>query len=284
MTGDPGSAARAPGFLDRVLAAWGVTEPPSPSIEYLDRLHEAYLENVPFENVTKLLKAARVNGPEAALRQPVEFWKDHLRHRSGGTCFAATYAYRFLLRYLGFPSRLLFCHLPAEEPQAHSALWVELGGRDLLIDVGYALPAPVALSRRAAVRRRTPYYDVETRPGTRDEFLVFSEDDRGSRFRYRFRLEPVEEDRYLAAWRETFRPDAPYMKRLALGRYRDGTRYLFKDLTRVFTITRAGESELALGPDPAPELAALFALPPALVRAALAALEKRVPARGLGTR
>ena len=270
---------RQRGFLDQVFASWGIDGAPSLSIDFLDRLQEAYLRHVPFENVTKVIKAGRSSSPESAVRGPVEFWKDHLRWKSGGTCFAATAAYQFLLRYLGFSSKLLFCRLPAENPQAHTALWVTLGGRDLLVDVGYALPLPVALSRSAPVRRRTLYYDVETRPGTRGEFLVFTEDDRGVRFRYRFQLEAVGEDRYHAAWRETFRSDAPYMRRLALGRFEEGTRFLYKDPNVVYAITRRGEFDLPLGPDAAKDLALRFGMPETLIRAAMETLG-RVPQTG----
>lgn len=271
--GTPAPAARPRGFLDRVLEKWEM-DAVRPEPESLDRLHTAYITRVPFENATKLVKAARAGNPETALRGPVEFWEEYLRWGSGGTCFAVTAAYQFLLRYLGFTSRLVFCHLPGNRPKAHSALLVELDGKRILVDVGYALPAPVALPEQGTVRRSTPYYDVEIRTGPGEEYLVFSEDDRGQRFRYRFQTGPVTEADYQAAWRRTFHPDAPYMRRLALGRFQDGTRLLYKDGTSIFEITRAGETSRVLEGPPAEALAASFGLAPALVEAALHSLER----------
>src|SRR6185436_3440283 len=92
------------GLLDRVLDKWGVTRPEAPTEAALEALHAAYLANVPFENATKLIKVARAGTAGAAIRGPVEFWEEHLRWGSGGTCFSSAAAYQFLLRYAGFPS------------------------------------------------------------------------------------------------------------------------------------------------------------------------------------
>jgi len=260
-----------PGLLDRVLERWELERPPA-TLAGLDALHAAHINRVPFENATKIVKAARAGSAESAMRGPVEFWEEHLRWGSGGTCFAATSAYQFLLRYLGFKSEVIFCHLPAHEPDAHIALLVETEQGRVLVDVGYALPAPLPLPARTALRRRTPYYDLEIRRGPQEEYLVFSEDDRGQRFRYRFTPGATSEAHFAVAWRKTFRPEAPYMRRLALGCFREATRFLYKDAGQVFEITRAGEVARAL-PEPLPEaLSSLFRIPKPLLEAALAAL------------
>lgn len=262
------------GLLDRVLESWELNLSAERDLDALDALHGAYLTRVPFENATKLVKAARTGNREAALRGPVEFWEEHLRWGSGGTCFAATNAYQFLIRYLGFTSYPVFCHLPAHEPDAHSALLVSVGKKQVLVDVGYALPAPIPLPAEGSIRRRTPYYDVEVRQGTQDEYLVFSEDKRGQRFRYRFTLRPAEEDAFLLAWGKTFHPQAPYMRRLAMGRFRDATRYLYKDPTCIYEITRAGERSRPLIDPVVTCLAETFGLPEPLLEAAMQSLER----------
>ncbi len=265
--------ARRTGILERVLERWQLPRPALPTAEALDDLHAAWLVHVPFENATKLVKAARLMNPEAAVRGPVEFWEDHLRWGSGGTCFASSYAFQFLLRYLGYRSRLLFCHLPAEKPQAHTALLVEAGGGTHLVDVGYALPAPVPLPAGDAVSRRsTIYYDVELRPGPGGEILVFSEDARGQRFRYRFAPHAAADGAYLGAWARTFALTAPYMRRLALGRFQENARFLYKEPGRVFAINREGEREVPMTGPPAAALSGLFRIPQPLLQAAIGSL------------
>ena len=261
------------GLLDRVLDRWGFARPEAPTREALEALHQAYLDHVPFENATKLLKVARAGTAGGAMRGPVEFWEEHLRLGSGGTCFSSTAAYQFLLRYLGFSSRLLFCQLPASEPEAHTALLVTMEEKPFLVDVGYALPAPVPLPNGGPERHATPYYDIEVRRGVEEEYLLFSEDDRGQRFRYRFTLGEVSEVDFRRAWKRTFGTKAPYMRRLALGRFREGTRYLYKDPRAVFAITRGGEEALPLLEPRIPKLARIFQLPEPLLEAAWRTLE-----------
>ena len=263
------------GLLDRVLDKWGVPKPESPDAGALDPLHAAYLANVPFENATKLIKVARAGVAGAAMRGPVEFWEEHLRWGSGGTCFSSAAAYQFLLRYAGFTSRVLYCQLPASDEDAHTALLVNVEGRSVLVDGGYALPATVPLPDTAAIRRATDYYDIEIRRGVEDEYLVFSEDDRGQRFRYRFTLQEVGEPAYLQSWRKTFLPKAPYMRRLALGRFRDGVRYLYKDKDpgAIFVISRRGEEARPLPGNPIPTLSKTFGIPRPLLEAAQKALD-----------
>ena len=262
------------GLLDRVLKRWDLVAETGLNLETLDVLHAAFLTNVPFENATKLVKATRSANPEAGIRGPVEFWEEHLRWGSGGTCFAATYAYRFLLRYLGFTCRFVFCHLPGHEDDAHSALLVTLEDTEVLVDVGYAIPSPLPLPSDGSLKRVTPYYDVEIRRGPQEEYLIFSEDDRGQRFRYRFTPAEITDLDYRRAWRKTFRPEAPYMKRLALGRFQAGTRFLYKDPTRVYEISRSGERAFPLEEPAVASLSRLFRLPQPLIAAALQSLKR----------
>lgn len=270
-----GRTARAGrGLLDRVLERWEVAASPEDGLPGLDALHSAYLSRVPFENATKLVKASRAGSPRGCMRDPVEFWEDHLRWGSGGTCFAATSAYQFLLRYLGFDAVPVFCQLPASGEDAHAALVVTLGEDRVLVDVGYALPLPIVLPGDAPTRRQTPFYDVEVRPGPGGEYLVFSEDHRGQRYRYRMVLREIPDTAFRGAWARTFDARAPYMRRLALGRFDATTRYLYKDASRVYEITRAGERSREL-PEPRIEaLSAVFGLPRPLLEAAQTALQR----------
>lgn len=264
---------RRVGILDRVLESWG-RERSAPTVAALHALHSSYLTHVPFENATKLVKAARAMSPQAAIRGPVEFWEDHLRWGSGGTCFASTYAYQFLLRFLGYTSQLLFCQLPSSGPRAHAALLVEAEGTPWLVDVGYALPAPLSVPSRGTAKMRTPLYDMEFRRGARGEFLLFTEDDRGQRYRYQVKLQGAAETDFLEAWQHTFRLEAPYMRRLALGRFRGETRYLYKESGFVFAISRHGEEAQRLEGAPSQALANFFELPAPLMDAAAGALAR----------
>jgi arylamine N-acetyltransferase len=208
-----------------------------------------------------------------AIRRPEVFWREHLEWGSGGTCFAATEAFRWLLSEVGLQARPIFADMPAERQRAHVALLVDTEKGPYLCDVGYALAAPVPLPKRGAVRRRTPHYDLEVRRGIAGEFLVFSEDDRGRRFRYRFEARPAAAADFEAAWLDTVRPEAFYRTRLALGRFGEQTRWLFRPPDSVTTITRRGEETIPLAEPRLATLARVFELPESLVREACAVLE-----------
>ena len=149
---------------------------------------------------------------------------------------------------------------------------VEAEGEPWLVDVGYALPAPVPVPPSGAVRVATPFYDIEVQRGAGNQLALFTEDDRGRRFRYQASLAGAASDTYMRAWADTFRLEAPYMRRLALGRFRGRVRYLYKASGVVYAITRRGEKTVPLSGRPPRSLASFFDLPEPLMSAAVGAL------------
>jgi arylamine N-acetyltransferase len=254
--------------LTEVLERWGCHESGPPDEEHLRRLHHAWLDNVPFENITKLMGAHSPGGGEPT-RTLVQFWTDHLKWNSGGTCFDSAAAFRQLLEARDFSPRYVFCRLPGKGERSHVALLVTVGDDDWLVDVGYALPEPIPLPRSTTVRRQTPLYDVELRRGPEGEHLLFTEDGRGSRFRYSVAPVPATPAGFQAAWLDTFLPGAPYMSRLALGRFRGEARYIYKNASSLYVLSRT-EAKLLAIPDPGvPHLSRIFGIEPELLEAGL---------------
>src|SRR6185436_12536895 len=56
---------------------------------------------IPYENLTKIIKQADAPSIESARRHPSEVVDDHIRWRAGGTCFSLTSALLYLIRSLG---------------------------------------------------------------------------------------------------------------------------------------------------------------------------------------
>ena len=56
----------------------------------VDGLHEIYedFRHLPYENFTKLLRKHSGDPPSSWPRLPSEVVRDHLRFKTGGTCFA----------------------------------------------------------------------------------------------------------------------------------------------------------------------------------------------------
>ncbi len=123
-----------PGWARSYLRRLGVPVR-KPSRSYLQRLHEAHLIRVPFENVDVLL------GRGIALDAV------RLRRRivggRGGVCYELNGAFAELLAALAFPIRRLSARVVLAggkvcPPYDHLALLVSVGGDDYLADVGFA--------------------------------------------------------------------------------------------------------------------------------------------------
>ena len=84
-----------PGLLERFLARFAI-DPRLPRDQLLNRV-TACFKCIPYENLTKILKADSVVSARSAMRYPDEVIGDFLRWGTGGTCFSLTAALAGLL-------------------------------------------------------------------------------------------------------------------------------------------------------------------------------------------
>lgn len=263
--------------VDLLFQQWRLKPRRDGSLALLKQLHAAFIQHVPFENVSKLLRIQAADSPDRALRRPEDYWGEHLEWGAGGTCFATTEAFRWLLSEVGLAARPVFCRLPREGSRAHAALIVDTEAGPWLADVGYALAAPVPIPGPGGVTGTTTvHYDLELRrrgPGAAVE--VATVDFAGRRPRYQVEEAEVTPAAFEAAWRETFRADAAYMNRLALGRFGRGRRWIYQPPGSVVMMSRTGQRVDMVGPDPARALANRFRLPEEKIRQAIEILAGR---------
>jgi arylamine N-acetyltransferase len=123
------------GVFERYLEILGVEAAP-PSLGHLGRLTTAQLQRVPFENISKLY-LKRTQG--ATFVPPLEEYLDGIeQHHFGGTCYANNPYFFQLLEHLGYEVTL--CGADMSDPDCHIVSFVELAGRQYLVDVGYGGP------------------------------------------------------------------------------------------------------------------------------------------------
>jgi arylamine N-acetyltransferase len=122
-------------LFERFLAVLGITER-KPSIGALTELVTAYMTRIPFENVSKLyyLKRHGLRRLPSAER----YIEGIERHNFGGTCYSNNYHLYLLLRHLGY--EVMLCGADMANPDVHLVNFVSLGGREFLVDAGYAAP------------------------------------------------------------------------------------------------------------------------------------------------
>jgi arylamine N-acetyltransferase len=123
------------GQFDRYLAILGVESEP-PSLGHLNRLVQAQVTRVPFENISKLwLRKTQGATTIPSLEQHLDGIE---RHSFGGTCYANNPYFAELLQELGY--EVAMCGADMSNPDVHIVSIVRLDGREYLVDVGYGAP------------------------------------------------------------------------------------------------------------------------------------------------
>jgi N-hydroxyarylamine O-acetyltransferase len=122
-------------LTDRYLRALGITRR-EPSSDALAELVCAHLTRVPFENVSKLYRKKRLG--LTGLPSIEQFLDGIERYHFGGTCYSNNFHLYTLLSSLGFRAKL--CGADMSHPDVHMVIIVDVGGREYLVDGGYAAP------------------------------------------------------------------------------------------------------------------------------------------------
>ena len=183
-----------------------------PQLELLRAVITHFAE-IPYENLTKMIKKFTVSDPSERLRRPSEVMEGFVERHTGGTCFSLTYCLGAILQNAGFR-----CH-PAmadmKRRNIHCALIVIIGQRRYAVDPGYLLGEPVELTGRP-VSIATSFGTVELRPrgGTRYDLYTVTGSER--KWRYRLKATPVSKPLFMRYWQESF--TLPMMNSLQLTR------------------------------------------------------------------
>jgi hypothetical protein len=162
-------------------------------------------KNLPFENLTKIIKADSVISASSARRHPDELIGDYLRFGTGGTCFSLTASLVALLDALGIDAWPVLADRHYG-PDTHSGLIiVRQDGGVLLLDPGYLLFAPVPMPTEGPSFFDTGFNCVELKPvsaGTRIELYTIVKGNR--KLRLTFKIEPLSDEAFGKAWERSF--------------------------------------------------------------------------------
>jgi N-hydroxyarylamine O-acetyltransferase len=132
-------------YLDRIRFSGR----PKIDLDFLSRLQQAHLHNVPFENLS-------IHSRERIRLEPSWLLEKIVRRTRGGFCFECNGAFGWLLAALGFDVQRLSARVYNEqrgsysEPFDHMLLLVNLGAR-YIVDVGFgeSFRQPLQLDERA---------------------------------------------------------------------------------------------------------------------------------------
>jgi len=239
----------------------------APELETLRRIVTSY-SNLPYENLTKIIKKFTAGSPDERLRGPVEVVRGFVEHHTGGTCFSLTYCLGSILASAGFRCYPVMADM--KRPNIHCALVVEMNGRRYLVDPGYLVGEPVELTG-TPVRIATTFGIVELRPrqGERYDLFTLEGDDR--KWRYTVKTVAVSHAAFMRYWQDSFA--LPMMNNMLLTRLTpEGHLYIKNHHLRMKG--RQGKSNENIRAGFESRIASEFGIPPEITTQAREHLER----------
>lgn len=202
------------GEVQRYLALMGVSEC-EPNLDALTEIVRAHLIRVPFENISKLYrwKTSGLHG----LTDFTLFLDGIERYHFGGTCYANNYHLNQLLTALGYD--VLLCGAAMSRPDVHIVNIVRDGGKEYIVDVGYAAPflepLPRDLSADYVVSLGTDRYVLSPKDATGHSRLTLFRDG-AAHHGYLVNPMPRSIGEFSGVIADSFRPDATFMNAVLL--------------------------------------------------------------------
>jgi arylamine N-acetyltransferase len=262
--------------LDAFVQHFGLP-PDGPPLVQLRGVVSAFAE-LPYENLTKIIKSDACGSPSRARRYPAEVVGDHVAAGTGGTCFSLTAALLHLVRALGWRAEPVLADR-RYGANTHCALLVWAGDRPHLIDPGFLILDPIPLDAARETHVPTAFNELVLTPQAGGQRVELATVGHGRRtYRLTFRTAPADEGEFLQAWDASF--DWDMMHYPVLTRVRGG-RQLYLQGRRLQTRSREAVDRQEIAPDALPhQIAAAFGLDSRIVARALAVLHRHGDSHG----
>lgn len=198
-------------------------EKAQPSPRYLAAIVNAYVQSVPWESASRIVRRAHISATAACPRWPAEFWEDALQRGLGGTCFESNYAFLALLQALGFRGYLTINDM-AETVGCHTATVIELDGAQWLADVGFPVLAPLQLNVRQRTTAASPWLSFSAQPQPENRFVI-ERAPHPAPYVFTLRNTPVADADYCAATISDYGPNGFFLREVVINKVVDGMQW-----------------------------------------------------------
>lgn len=227
--------------------------------------------NIPYENLSKIMKFNRMHQDALALRTPDEVWHDFQRCKLGGTCFSLIFFLQSILNFLEFNAYPVMAHMRAGKNH-HCALVIDFQGRHYLADPGYVLDVPMLISSDRQVHFRNAHTAVEISPATEPlQYHLSTISRQQKQWRYTFYDLPAAPQEFVQHWLASFSWNG--MHELCLSRNeKDALIYVRKYHMRQTNIS--GKKNFNLKKNRAEMIREAFGIPEKIVQQAEEALQE----------
>ncbi len=191
-----------PLLLQRFLSRTGIN--PSQDRSLLIESIAAAFSRIPYENLTKIIKAESVITPRSAMRYPDELISDYLKWGTGGTCFSLTAAIVAVYNALGIEAHPVLADRHYG-PDTHCGLVIAQGGQFLLLDPGYLLFVPTMLHKDRESVIQTGSNTIELKPVLNGEKVeLYTVYRKNRKLRLTYKITPIDAAQFARAWESSF--------------------------------------------------------------------------------
>ncbi len=161
--------------------------------------------NLPYENLSKIIKLNNDWDSENKIRLPEEVIEDYICHKLGGTCFSLTFFLQSILNYCGFVCYPVMAEMRAGK-NIHCCLIVVLGSVKYLVDPGYLLKKPMEINPEKHQLLNNEFAGVQLEFDQKNQsYNLFTLNNFETKWRYRFQDKPVAHDEFLRHWLSSFK-------------------------------------------------------------------------------
>ena len=189
--------------LKKFLDKFGISPPALSEDALINSVGNAF-SHVPYENLTKIIKADALVNPKSAMRYPDEVIGDYLRFGSGGTCFSLTAAITAVYCALGINAYPILAdrHYGAD---THSAVIIFRDAKIFLIDPGYLLFIPVPVYNEKSSFIDTGTNTVELKPIKNGEAVeLYTTYKNNRKMRLTYKIAPADPGHFARVWESSF--------------------------------------------------------------------------------
>jgi len=198
-----------------------------PNIDLLSAILNAF-KKIPYENISKIIKSNGNKSFGASLRLPDTIISEHILYGLGGTCFSLTFFLKQILDYMGFKSNLLLADRTYGN-STHCCISVELGEDSFLADIGYLIFQPQLMPKNNGDIACFSYGQYDFKAIKQDNninmYSVITPEYK--KFRYKIKLQPVNNDIFFDAWKESFKLEN--MNHIIINAYSEENHIYIKD-------------------------------------------------------
>lgn len=149
-------------LVECILARLGFNRFPTPTLDALRSLYAAWCQQVPFDNVRKMIHVRAANNASLPGSTAEDFFESWLKYGTGGTCWPGAGALHALLVSLGFDAiRGIGTMLAAPNlPPNHGTVLVNFGTENFLVDSSILHGHPLNLRKDSETSISNPAWGI----------------------------------------------------------------------------------------------------------------------------